>query len=86
MSLAVHADDEREKISVFNISEYAWTGPEPTAFYDVLVAVTLRFASTYTNIRIYRTLSAFHDLIEVKTNFRPKFVYTPNLNIHELSV
>ena len=71
MSLAVHADDEREKISVFNISGYAWTRPEPIAFYDVLVAVTLRFASTYTNTRIYRTLSAFDDLIEVKTNFRP---------------
>ena len=52
MSLAVHADDEREKISVFNISGYAWTRPEPIAFYDVLVAVTLRFASSYTNTRI----------------------------------
>ena len=62
---------KEKKISVFNISGYAWTRPEPIAFYDVLVAVTLRFASTYTNTRIYRTLSVFDDSIEVKTNFRP---------------
>ena len=68
MSLAVHADDERKKISVFNISGYAWTRPEPVAFYDVLVAVTLRFASTYTNTRIYKTSSASDDSIEVRTN------------------
>ena len=62
---------KEKKISVFNVSGYAWTRPEPIAFYDVLVAVTLRFASTYTNTRIYRTLSVFDDSIEVKTNFRP---------------